>query len=213
MTRRQRIDDLTRLVMPEQPALSPDGSQIVYVLRASDTDADAEVRALWRVGVRDGEPQQLTRGQADVAPAWSPDGSKIAFLRAQDGPPQIWLLPAAGGEPEKLTTLPLGAGAPLWSPDGSKLAFAAPVDQHAGADDDDRARARRAGAPIETDRLDYQADGAGLLRTIRKHLHVLELDTRQCRQVTSGAWHAGDPAWSPGSDSSRSPRRLHRTLT
>ncbi len=200
MTRRQRIDDLTTFVVPEQPALSPDGSQVVYVLRTSDADADAEVRTLWRVGVRDGEPQQLTRGQADAAPAWSPDGSNIAFLRAQDGPPQIWLLPAAGGEPEKLTALPLGAGAPLWSPDGSKLAFAAPVDQHAAAGDDDQARARRAGAPIETDRLDYQADGAGLLRTIRKHLHVLELDTRQCRPVTSGDWHAGDPAWSPGSD-------------
>ena len=200
MRRRQRIDDLTTFVVPEQPALSPDGSQVVYVLRTSDAAADAEVRTLWRVGVREGEPEQLTRGKADVAPAWSPDGRKVAFLRAEDGPPQIWLLPAAGGEPEQLTTLPLGAGAPLWSPDGSKIAFTAAVDQHAEAGEDDQARARRAGAPIETDRLDYQADGAGLLRTIRKHLHVLELEGRQCRQVTSGDWHAGDPAWSPGSD-------------
>jgi dipeptidyl aminopeptidase/acylaminoacyl peptidase/CubicO group peptidase (beta-lactamase class C family) len=200
VTRRQRIDDLTTFAVPEQPALSPDGSQVVYVLRTSDADADAEVRALWRVGAAKGEPEQLTRGRSDVAPAWSPDGSKIAFLRSQDGPAQLWLLPAAGGEPEQLTTLPLGAGAPLWSPDGSKIAFAAPVDEHAEAGEDDQARARRAGAPIESDRLDYQADGAGLLRTIRRHLHVLELDGRQCRQVTSGDWHAGDPAWSPGSD-------------
>jgi dipeptidyl aminopeptidase/acylaminoacyl peptidase/CubicO group peptidase (beta-lactamase class C family) len=200
VTRRQRIDDLTTFAVPEQPALSPDGGQVVYVLRTSDVAADAEVRALWRVGAGEGEPEQLTRGKADVAPAWSPDGSKIAFLRAQDGPAQLWLLPAAGGEPEQLTTLPLGAGAPRWSPDGSKIAFAAPVDQHAEAGEDDQARARRAGAPVETGRLDYQADGAGLLRTIRKHLHVLEVAGRQCRQVTSGDWHAGDPAWSPGSD-------------
>jgi dipeptidyl aminopeptidase/acylaminoacyl peptidase/CubicO group peptidase (beta-lactamase class C family) len=200
VTRRQRIDDLTTFAVPEQPALSPDGSQVVYVLRTSDAAADAVVRALWRVGAREGEPEQLTRGQADVAPAWSPDGSKIAFLRAQDGPPQLWLLPAAGGEPEQLTSLPLGAGAPLWSPDGSRIAFAAPVDSRADAGEDDQARARRAGAPIEADRLDYQADGTGLLRSIRKHLHVLEVDSRQCQQVTSADWHAGDPAWSPGSD-------------
>ncbi|MBO0823996.1 MAG: serine hydrolase [Actinobacteria bacterium] len=199
MTRRQRIDDLTTLAVPEQPALSPDGAQIAYVLRTSDVDADRSVLSLWRVGARTGEPRQLTRGHADTAPAWSPDGTNLAFLRAQDGPAQLWLLPAGGGEPEQLTTLPLGAGAPVWSPDGSKIAFAAPVDSRAAAGEDDKARAGRAAAPIATDRLDYQADGAGLLRTVRQHLHVLDLASKQCRQLTSGDWHAGGPAWSPDS--------------
>ncbi len=199
MTRRQRIDDLTTFAVPEQPALSPDGDQIVYVLRTCDPDADRNVRALWRVVTRDGEPRQLTRGSADSAPAWSPDGTGIAFLRAQGGPPQVWLLPAGGGEPEQLTTLPLGAGAPVWSPDGTRIAFAAPVDLHAGSDEDDAARTRRAAAPIATTRLDYRADGVGLLRAVRKHLHVLDVETRNCRQVTTGDWHAGDPAWSPDS--------------
>jgi dipeptidyl aminopeptidase/acylaminoacyl peptidase/CubicO group peptidase (beta-lactamase class C family) len=199
VTRRQRIDDLTAFAVPEQPALSPDASEIVYVLRTSDVDADRGVRSLWRVGALTGEPRQLTRGQADTAPAWSPDGTSVAFLRAQDGPPQLWLLPAGGGEAEQLTTLPLGAGTPVWSPDGSKIAFAAAVDSRAAAGEDDKARASRASAPIVTDRLDYQADGAGLLRTMRQHLHVLDLATKQCRQVTSGDWNAGGPAWSPDS--------------
>ncbi len=199
VTRRQRIDDLTTLAVPEQPALSPDGSQIVYVLRSSDLDADRSVRSLWRVGARAGEPQQLTRGRGDTAPAWSPDGTSVAFLRAQDGPAQLWLLPAAGGEPEQLTTLPLGAGAPVWSPDGSKIAFSGAVDLHAGVGEDDKARASRGAAPIVTDRLDYQADGAGLVRTVRQHVHVLDLASKQCRQVTSGDWNAGRPAWSPDS--------------
>ncbi|HWF81063.1 MAG TPA: serine hydrolase [Streptosporangiaceae bacterium] len=199
MTRRQRVDDLTTLAVPEEPALSPDASQIVYVLRTSDVDADRNVRSLWRVGARTGEPRQLTRGRADTAPAWSPDGTSVAFLRAQDGPPQLWLLPAGGGEAEQLTTLPLGAGTPAWSPDGSKIAFAAAVDSRAEVGEDDKARASRASAPIVTDRLDYQADGAGLLRTIRQHLHVLDLATKQCRQVTSGDWNSGEPAWSPDS--------------
>jgi dipeptidyl aminopeptidase/acylaminoacyl peptidase len=199
VTRRQRIDDLTTLAVPEQPALSPDGSQIVYVLRTSDVVADRSVRSLWRVGARTGEPKQLTRGQADSAPAWSPDGTRIAFLRAQDGPAQLWLLPASGGEPEQLTTLPLGAGSPVWSPDGSKIAFSAPVDSRAAAGEDDKARADRASAPIATDRLDYQADGAGLLRTVRQHLHVLDPASKQCRRLTNGDWHAGGPAWSADS--------------
>src|SRR5215472_9869757 len=199
VTRRQRIDDLTALAVPEQPALSPDASQIVYVLRTIDVDADRSVRSLWRVAAPSGEPRQLTRGRADTAPAWSPDGTSVAFLRAQDGPPQLWLLPSGGGEAEQLTTLPLGAGTPVWSPDGSKIAFGAAVDSRADAGEDEKARASRASAPIVTDRLDYQADGTGLLRTIRQHLHVLDLATKQCRQVTSGDWSAGGPAWSPDS--------------
>ncbi len=199
MTRRLRIDDLPEFAVPEQPALSPDGEQIVYVLRTSDLEQDANLRSLWRVPADGGRARQLTRGKADTSPAWSPDGTQIAFLRAEDGPAQIWLLPATGGEPEQLTKLPLGAGAPIWSPDGTTLAFGAPVDTSAAADEDDETRERRAKAPVVMDRIDYQADGTGLLRTKRKHLHVVDLGTKNCRQVTEGDWHAGDPAWSPDS--------------
>jgi dipeptidyl aminopeptidase/acylaminoacyl peptidase/CubicO group peptidase (beta-lactamase class C family) len=173
------IEDLYGHALPEQPAISPDGTEIVYVLRTTDRENDRDERALWRVS--NGKAKQLTRGRSDTSPAWSPDG-RIAFLRAQDGPAQIWLL---DGEPDQLTTLPLGAGAPVWSEDGTKLAFAAPVDI---AD---------ASSPIVASRLFHKADGSGYLRSIRAHLHVLDLETREVRQVTSGDWHASAPAWSP----------------
>ncbi|MFI7672725.1 serine hydrolase [Actinophytocola sp. NPDC049390] len=184
---RQRIEDLTAFAVPEEPALSPDGTRTAYVLRTADVDGDRNTRAIWLTG--EGGARRLTTGTADTTPAWSPDGRSLAFLRAQDGPAQLWLLPADGGEPERLTDLPLGAGAPHWSPDGGRIAFAAPVDMVDGPEN----------APIVTDRLGYQADGAGFLRTIRKHLHVLDLDSRETRQVTDGDWHAGEPAWSPDS--------------
>ncbi len=209
MTRRQRIADLTTFALPSQPALSPDGRNVVYVLTTVDTSSDKNVTSLWRASINDREgassapARQLTRGTADSSPAWSPDGTTIAFLRAdsasQPGPTQLWLLAADGGEPEQVTTLPLGAGAPAWSPDGSKIAFGAPVDLLAVPGEDDAARARRAAAPVATTRLDYKADGAGLLRTVRKHLHVLDLAAGEVRQVTEGDWHASDPVWSPDS--------------
>lgn len=199
MTRRQRIDDLTLFAVPEQPALAPGGTLIAYVLRTCDTAADRTVRALWRVGARDGEPRRLTRGPDDSAPAWSPDGTRLAFLRAADGPPQIWVLPADGGEAEQLTALPLGAGAPVWSPDGTRIAFTAPVDLLAEDGEDDEARRRRERAPVVARRLDHHADGVGLLRGVRRHVHVVDAATGRCRRVTDGDAHAADPAWAPDS--------------
>jgi len=190
MTRRPRIEDLAAYAVPEQPALSPDGTRIAYVLRSTDTPADRTIKEVWSVGARDGEARRLTRGVADSAPAWSPDGRRIAFLRGEEKA-QIWLLPADGGEPEQVTTLPLGAGAPVWSPDGSRIAFAAPVDL--------RGPAAPENAPIVIDTLDYAADGAGLLGTLRTHLHLLDVATGECRQLTDGDWNAGGPSWSPDS--------------
>ncbi|GAA0318660.1 serine hydrolase [Actinoallomurus spadix] len=182
MSRRLRIEDLTDLAVPSQPVLSPDGSRIAYVLRTLDADGDRTVDELWLVGTGGGPSRRLTSGPADTAPAWSPDGRRLAFLR--DG--QVAVLDADGGEPEQVTDLPLGAGAPRWSPDGRRLAFTAPVDPTGGAR-----------GPMVSDGIDYQADGSGFHGPVRRQLHVLDLDGREVRQLTDGPESAGTPAWSP----------------
>src|SRR5262249_6481864 len=151
------------------------------VVRTLDREADRNVDQLWTVPVADGTPRRLTTGTSDTSPAFSPDGSQVAFLR--DG--QVHLLAADGGEPEKLTDLALGAGAPVWSPDGTRVAFSAPVDPGDGT------------GPLVSDRLDYQADGSGMFGAARAQLHVVDVADGTCCQVTDGTEHAGQPAWSP----------------
>src|SRR5919198_5949744 len=186
MSRRLAIDDLYDLRIPTQVAISPDGGQVVYALRSVDREGDADRSALWLVSIDGGEPAQLTRGGADSAPAWSPDGERIAFLRASDGPAELWLLRLGGGEPWRLAAPPLGAGAPVWSPDGTRQAFAAPVDLATAEDEDEAARKRRADAPVVIDRLGYKADGAGLLRSLRQHLFTVDLASGAPRRLTWG---------------------------
>ena len=180
MTRRMRSDDLTSLAVPSQPALAPDGSRVVYVLRTLDGEQDRNVDQLWTVPTDGGTPRRLTFGSTDTAPVWSPDGSRLAFLR--EG--QLHLLGADGGEPEKVTDLALGAGHPVWSPSGDRIAFTSAVDPTDGA------------GPLVTKRVDYQADGAGMFGSVRNQLHLVDLESGRCRRLTDGD-HAGQPAWSP----------------
>jgi dipeptidyl aminopeptidase/acylaminoacyl peptidase/CubicO group peptidase (beta-lactamase class C family) len=187
--RRARVDDLHLLAVPEQLTISPDGREVVYVLRTVDAEADRERRSLWHVS-DDSTATALTEGPADTAPAYSPDGAHIAFLRScshddERATAQLWTMPVSGGPARRHTDLAGGAGRPVWSPDGTRIAFTAPVG--AGGPTD----------PVVTDRLGYKSDGAGLLRGAHSHLHVLDLDGDGVRQITEGDWHAGDPAWSP----------------
>ena len=74
------------------------------------------------------EPHQLTKGDHDGAPRWSPDGKFLLFVRAteKDGkpePPQLSILPMAGGDSFVFTDLPKGASNPVWAPDGKSIAF------------------------------------------------------------------------------------------
>ncbi|MEU8125397.1 serine hydrolase [Spirillospora sp. NPDC049024] len=182
MSRRPHIEDLTDLAVPSQPEMSPDGSRIVYVLRTLDAARDRNLDQLWVVGTDDGTPRRLTSGSSDTAPAWSPEGRRLAFLRGG----QLAVLDTGGGEPEQVTDLPLGAGPACWSPDGRRLAFTAPVDPTGGAP-----------GPMVSDGPDYQADGVGMFGPVRTQVHVLDLDTGEVRQLTDGPHGAGAVAWSP----------------
>ena len=58
-------------------------------------------------------------------------------------------------------------------------------------------RPRHAAGPLVADRLDYQADGSGMFGAVRSQVHVVDLASGECRQLTDGTEHAGAPAWSP----------------
>lgn len=89
-------------------------------------------RHLFLVEVEDGSARQLTRGEYDHEdPSFSPDGATIAF--ASDRHPrrddrqfrgEVWVMPATGGRPRRLTRGKGSASFPLFSPDGALVAYA-----------------------------------------------------------------------------------------
>ena len=110
--------------------MAPDGSRVVVSVSRPDLDADTTVGQLWSVPLDGPGPRRISRGVNDSAPAFSPDGFAIAFLRAgADTPPQLQVTDARGGEPVQLTDSKLGVSEFHWSDDSSSIAYISRVPE------------------------------------------------------------------------------------
>lgn len=153
--RRFAPKDVLRETFLTQLAVAPDGSSVVYGRR---TIEGGEYRTrLWRVPTSGGRAEQITTGDGDLRPRFSPDGKTLVFLSVRSGKSQPWLLPLAGGEPRQLAELDGQVGAAEWSPDGSRLALLAQSgEERFRVGDPEQPTARRISD------LNWRLDGAGV---------------------------------------------------
>ena len=209
-------EDLYALRLVEDPHISPDGATIVYVQQEMDRASYEYRRSLWLIAADGKTPaRRFTAGPNDSHARWSPDGKRIAFLRAPGravkpasaaerergvGQAQIWVIPVDGGEARQLTWMRYGASEPVWAPDGASIAFSAQTGQRDDPEVDDAALEGRDLPRVRTlDRLWYKADGAGYIYELRAHIFIVAADEEhpQLRRLTDGDWDDGSPAWSP----------------
>ncbi|MEC9340523.1 MAG: Tol-Pal system beta propeller repeat protein TolB, partial [Pseudomonadota bacterium] len=64
----------------------------------------------------------LSAQEPIISPAWSPDGSELAYVSFENGRPGIYIQELATGRRERVVGFPGINGAPAWSPDGQRLA-------------------------------------------------------------------------------------------
>ncbi|KHK97306.1 peptidase S9 [Microbacterium mangrovi] len=125
-----RASDIGMLISLGRPQLSPGGDFAIVSSSRPDPTANRNVGQLWRVELPGGARRRLTRGTADTAPRLSPDGSAVAFLRADARRrAQIWVVASGGGEPVQATDAPIGVSGFAWSPDATRLAYVASVPE------------------------------------------------------------------------------------
>jgi dipeptidyl aminopeptidase/acylaminoacyl peptidase len=124
------VEDLVRLQRVSEPALSPDGKSVVFVLRETDIAANRGREDLWSLDLqtKGARPRRLTSNpENDNAPAWTSDGRYLYFLSSRSGATQVWRLPSAGGEAEQVTDLPVDVGSFRLAPNGARLAVSLDV--------------------------------------------------------------------------------------
>ncbi|MDH6132946.1 dipeptidyl aminopeptidase/acylaminoacyl peptidase [Kitasatospora sp. MAA4] len=190
--------DIELLPALGRPTLSGDGRHAVVEVSRPDIAADTysvELLLLDTSGTR--PARRITQGAHDGAPAFSPDGRHLAFLRAgSNGRPQIHLLPMDGGEAYPVTEEPMGAGQPVWSPDSSRIAYTSRVPEAGRYTGDPRAE-----KPRRITTLRYQTDGLGYTVDRPRQIFVIDpFDTSAAPvRITSGPADNGDLTWSPDS--------------
>jgi TolB protein len=107
------------------PSWSPDGQSIAYTSWPTDPKGsvyeDIIVSFIYR-GMRE-MPAHGSPHNQNYLPAWSPDGSKLAFVSNRDGNPEIYVMNRDGSGVRRITTSPAIDEAPTWSPSGNQIAW------------------------------------------------------------------------------------------
>ena len=178
------IDELISLKRAGSPVISPSGHWVAYTVRETNWDDNTYHTEIWLADATSGETRQLTSHakKSSSAPAWSPDGTRLAFATDRDDKRQIYVIDPRGGEAKKVTSIEEGVGSFAWSPDGKAFAFTS-TDPRTDADKD---REKTYG--------EFDVFGEGYRMT---HLWVYDIATQKARRLTSGAFTVGQFTWSP----------------
>jgi eukaryotic-like serine/threonine-protein kinase len=117
----QKPTDIPWIVgRPRGLELSRRGNRLAYGVTGGDAN-------IWRIDLtaKVPQPERLIASTArDVFPAYSPDGTRLAFYSYRSGTGQIWISDSEGGQARQITFVKRGqAATPHWSPDGLTLAI------------------------------------------------------------------------------------------
>jgi dipeptidyl aminopeptidase/acylaminoacyl peptidase len=206
------------------PQISPDGTQIAFVVATVSDDRRSRESSIWMVPA-DGSaaPRKFTGGTSDRSPRWSPDGTKLAFSSNRDGRSQIYVMSVSGGEAAPIAELEKSASSFEWLPDGAGMILSIRTDSEGEAGEkkeeaeqagDTGSGGDSAGDPgvtagqEEEDEPEpdvkvitwarYKANGTGYLDERRSHIWHLDLASGDLTQLTSGAdWNDSSASISP----------------
>src|SRR6185295_1688635 len=154
-------------------------------------------RNLWIVDATGANNRPL-RSEAKnfSSPRWSPDGTRLAYISAAEGSPQLYVRWMDTGQTALLTNLLEAPGAIAWSPDGKSIAFTqlVPLKKPPLATPPDKPEGAQWAPPVKViDSVVYRADGEGYLEAGYQHVFVVSAEGGTPRQLTDGEFNDEGP--------------------
>jgi len=199
--------DLFNLEVATDPQISPDGRTIAYVRKSNDIMTDKARPTIWLVDVATGQQRPLEAGSGSYfSPRWSPDGTRLAYVAADGGAPQLYVRWMANGESAKITGLPDSPDTIAWSPDGRRIAYSmfVPDEGMRLGSAPPKPDGAKWADPLEfINAVTYRFDGAGYFKPGYTQIFWVPADGGAPTQLTFGAVNAGGGqiAWTPDSRS------------
>jgi len=195
------------------PTVSPDGSQIAYVVTRIDFKANKYRSQVWLARTSGKQPSRpLTAGEKrDGNPSWSPDGSWLAFTSGRSekkGETTLHVMPiGSSGEIRTIATMPDGIGNVRWSPNGKLIAFTSRTQDERYTKDDESWMSPR---KIET--FFTRLNGEDFIFDRPQHVYIVPSDgTAAPRNLTPGKHEHSGPSWLADSSGVVTSGALHAT--
>jgi TolB protein len=181
------------------PSWAPDARSLAYMTWHPNPD-------IFISHIYEGVLENPTKGLGtNYLPVFSPDGTRIAFMSARDGNPEIYVMNTDGTNVRRLTNHPAGESSPTWSPSGTEIAFTSDRTGKAqvyimGVDGtnlrrlttDESEADRATWSPAPFNEIAFAArTGPGY------DIKVYDIATGRTRQITFGEGSNESPAFSP----------------
>ena len=182
-------DDALDMVQVGDPLIAPDGTWVLFSRSELDWEENERKTTWWRVPA-DGsaEPYRFIGEDGARSLQFSPDGTRLAFLRSVEDTTQLFIMRTDGGEAVQLSEHETAVGSFEWSADGTKIVFQANEPRP-----EEEARARRDGydAIFVDEGPNGQDDGQW------NNLWSIDVATKEETRLTEGERRIGDFAVSP----------------
>ncbi|MEO6122590.1 MAG: S9 family peptidase [Ilumatobacteraceae bacterium] len=185
------------VVAAASPAVSPDGTQIAFVVTKVDFVKNKSRAQLWLAMADNSKPPRpLTNGDKhESQPTWSPDGSSLAFVSARSekkGEATLHILPMGGpGEVHTIATMKDGLSDVSFSPDGSMVAFVSRTQDARYEAEDESWQ-----SPRKIERFFAKLNGEGWIFDRPSHIYVVPADgTAAPRNLTPGPFQHDGTSW------------------